>query len=230
MRVSGESRSLFEDGRVRLLDRCRGLLPLAATILAVFAIFGSEAAALRRLGEMSLAWPDFTALMKFLTSYGNIPFYAVYAAVLLSGLRTGRRRDVCFVLGYVIFLVVLLMAVDVVKIWVGRPRPGRLGECVAFSLSSAYHSFPSAHMSETVFTVLPLSWRCRSAGVSLACGVWVAVMGFTRLFLGRHFPTDLLGGAALGMLGALALWRLSAAGGLAVRGSAERGGACVSQR
>lgn len=59
-------------------------------------------------------------------------------------------------------------------------------------------SFPSGHaMSSmvTVATLLVLSWHTRWRGVVLALGsVYVVGIGWTRLYLGVHYPSDVLAG------------------------------------
>ncbi|TCL82163.1 MULTISPECIES: phosphatase PAP2 family protein [unclassified Rathayibacter] len=89
----------------------------------------------------------------------------------------------------------------VIKRVVRRPRP--LGEGVEVrGTAPSKLSFPSSHASSTtaaaiVFAVmLPALWP-------LAVLV-VLVMLLSRLVLGMHFPTDVLAGAALGTLAALA--------------------------
>lgn len=90
----------------------------------------------------------------------------------------------------------------VVKRIVRRPRP--LGEGVEVrGTAPSKLSFPSSHASSTtaaaiVFAVmLPALWP-------LAVLVVVAML-LSRLALGMHFPTDVLAGAALGTLSALAV-------------------------
>ncbi|QHC65194.1 phosphatase PAP2 family protein [Rathayibacter oskolensis] len=90
----------------------------------------------------------------------------------------------------------------VLKRIVRRPRP--LGEGVEVRGSAPSKlSFPSSHASSTtaaaiVFAVMvPAVWP-------LAVLVVVAML-LSRMALGMHFPTDLLAGAVLGTLSALAV-------------------------
>ena len=89
----------------------------------------------------------------------------------------------------------------VIKRVVRRPRPLGAGVQVLGTAPSKL-SFPSSHASSTtaaaiVFAMmLPALWP-------LAVLV-VLVMLLSRIVLGMHFPTDVLAGAALGTLAALA--------------------------
>jgi membrane-associated phospholipid phosphatase len=71
---------------------------------------------------------------------------------------------------------------------------------------STSRSFPSRH-GLTVGVFVTVLWKARRwAGLAaLAYGIVVAV---GRVYVGKHWPTDLLAGALLGLLLALLWWRL----------------------
>jgi membrane-associated phospholipid phosphatase len=74
-----------------------------------------------------------------------------------------------------------------------------------------YYRFPSGHTATSVAlaTVLTnLYYRRRRAGL-LAAGVWLLalVVALTRIYLGSHWPLDILGGTAFGVVsGWFAVW------------------------
>ncbi len=123
----------------------------------------------------------------------------------------GRRR-------LALFLVVTAIGgglVDsAVKIIVNRPRP-----VVESPLAHAFgKSFPSGHaMSSTVtygalllvfLPIVPKAWRWLAYTVVTTL---VLAIGVSRLFLGVHFVSDVLGGYALGLawlLGSAALFNI----------------------
>jgi undecaprenyl-diphosphatase len=60
-----------------------------------------------------------------------------------------------------------------------------------------WNSFPSDHAS-LLFALATLIWiNDRRWGVFAF--VWAAITSFTRIYLGYHYPTDILGGAAMGI-------------------------------
>jgi undecaprenyl-diphosphatase len=104
-----------------------------------------------------------------------------------------------------IFVTVLVadVAADVLaelgKVIVHRHRPfeHQLGP------ASSTHSFPSGHTATsfacaTVLSSVAPRWR-------VPFFVLAALIGFSRVYNGMHYPTDVLAGAVLGVLTALLL-------------------------
>jgi len=58
-------------------------------------------------------------------------------------------------------------------------------------------SFPSGHTSAAFMMATLLGFYCTPLTIPLYC--WAALVGFSRVVLGVHFPTDTLVGAILGI-------------------------------
>ena len=84
------------------------------------------------------------------------------------------------------------------KIVIGRPRPGAGLFLSPLSLQSAFNSLPSGHTAEIIGAVLPLAMLRASPLLSLAGGLFAALVAFTRVYLGEHHPSDLFLGWLLG--------------------------------
>jgi YegS/Rv2252/BmrU family lipid kinase len=135
-------------------------------------------------------------------------FMALYAVALATLLLTrNHRRAAIYV---VLVMLSTYAAFRLVKIAVGRDRP-------PWQWSGALHgtqSFPSGHASmigafAVVVTVLAVMLVRRGTMRRLIAGaaaLLVVVVCLDRVLLGRHYPTDVVGGVLLGVgLGLLGL-------------------------
>lgn len=121
------------------------------------------------------------------------------AAVVLLWLR-GRRRTAVFVAVVVVGAATLE---SLTKVLVGRARPV-FADPVAHA---AGKSFPSGHAmtSLTVFGLLVILAVHRRRAATVVAVVAVAAVGFSRLALGVHYLSDVLGGWLLGTAWLLAV-------------------------
>ena len=101
----------------------------------------------------------------------------------------------------------------IVKDYIRRPRP-TVDLVHVFRILDSY-SFPSGHVMFyvglfgfvwfLVYTLLKRSWR-RTA-LLILIGAFIALVGPSRIYLGQHWPSDVLGAYLLGSLTLLVnLW------------------------
>lgn len=71
------------------------------------------------------------------------------------------------------------------------------------------HSFPSGHTS-AAFAAAAAWWKLAPRKWIKAGGAVLAVcMGLSRLYVGVHYPTDVLGGACVGLFCGWLAWKIS---------------------
>jgi membrane-associated phospholipid phosphatase len=114
------------------------------------------------------------------------------------------------------WLLVLLLAADfaadglslALRQWIGRDRPP-LVYPEPKPLVSVPHSgaFPSGHASTAFACATVLAWA--SPRLRVPAFVLAAAIAWSRVYVGVHWPLDVLGGAALGMLVSITLLKLS---------------------
>lgn len=101
-----------------------------------------------------------------------------------------------------------LGAVQVIGVLAYRPRPFELGLGRNLLHHLAENSFPSDHA--TLMFALAASFLLAGRRIGLVLLVLAAAVGWARVWLGVHWPMDILGGAVLGACCAALVRRLPA--------------------
>ncbi len=110
------------------------------------------------------------------------------------------------------------IAAQVIKHLVGRARPKLFAVDGAFhfqalSLPDELASFPSGHTTSAFAAAVALGFMRPRARPWLLAGA--VLIGLSRVLVGAHYPSDVVGGAALGSLVSFALARSFARRGIA---------------
>jgi undecaprenyl-diphosphatase len=92
---------------------------------------------------------------------------------------------------------------------VARPRPFVVNEAIAPLVGgvSPYRSFPSGHSGGSFAAMLALSkWVPKKVGIPAI--ILAAMVALSRLYVGVHYPTDILGGFVVGLVCSFAAYRI----------------------
>jgi undecaprenyl-diphosphatase len=183
---------------------------LTAVWLAMLLIGGPGTGIDRDLGRALIGYgnPDVARAMSVLTWLGGwqvLTFVTIPAAIFLI---YRRRRRAALLLVMVFFGRLL---VELQKWLINRPRPGDTGDYLTAYESMSY---PSGHAANSLITylaialLLPLGRGWRGTAILIALLLSFAI-GVSRAMVGAHWPTDVVGGWAFGMLWILVCVRLA---------------------
>lgn len=140
--------------------------------------------------------------MLLLTQLGNM--LAAFIIALLLFLLGHGRLAVEIILG----TLSLWLLVETIKALAERDRPFlTFEETRVIGWREKGDSFPSGHTTQVFFLTTLLILRFNPGmGANLALYALAALVGFTRIYVGAHYPRDVFGGAFLGAIwGILAL-------------------------
>ena len=147
-------------------------------------------------------WLD--SFMGTVTRLGDAGILAVCACILLLCIPSLRRTGVLAAQSLVLDV---LLVNGLLKVLVNRVRPYVAVEgLIAIARLPADASFPSGHTGAS-FAVASVIYLCMPKKVGIPAILLAALIGFSRLYLGVHYPTDVLAGAAVGLCtGWFAVW------------------------
>jgi len=142
--------------------------------------------------------------MRNVSRFGDWPSHVVLGLLLLgiAWIRGSRKWSRVF-LAMLLAMALAGVAGTVIKRTIPRPRPSVHTEIRwgGPHFSTKYHSFPSGHVgaSTAFFGVLFIARR----RIGLACFPIPILIGFSRMYVGAHYLSDVICAAVLGFSCAL---------------------------
>jgi membrane-associated phospholipid phosphatase len=142
--------------------------------------------------------------MRKVSRFGDWPSHVVLGLLLLgtAWIRGSRKWSRVF-LAMLVAMALAGFAGHVIKRTIPRPRPSVHTEIRwgGPHFSTKYHSFPSGHVgaSTAFFSVLFFARR----RIGLVCFAIPILIGFSRMYIGAHYLSDVVCAAVLGFLCAL---------------------------
>jgi len=145
------------------------------------------------------------AFWMFITNkFSSIPVYLIL--IFLSYKQFGLKKTAILVLTAILMITATNGLADFFKYGVQRLRPcfdpevNELARLVKNTCGGKYGYF-SAHAGNTmavaVFFSILLKERFKSVGILLL--IWAVCIGYSRIYIGVHFPLDVFTGMAVGL-------------------------------
>lgn len=152
-------------------------------------------------------------IMQGITHLGDGGIFWIIVSVVLLLFKKTRKIGLCCALGLIFDLLVVNMAL---KPLVARIRPYVvLNDINILTHQPGDHSFPSGHSAGSFACAWALFRACKNKKWGAAALVLASLISLSRLYVGVHYPTDVIGGIAVGIIvGELgyrlgkAIWRM----------------------
>ena len=143
---------------------------------------------------------------RFITSLGNQGWFWIAVSVILLIPKRTRYIGLAALLS---LAVNFLIANLILKPLVARIRPYEAIEGLKILIAAPHdYSFPSGHTSAS-FAAALVYLRKMPKPYGVCFVVLAALIAISRLYVGVHYPTDVLGGFLIGMISSWAVCRLS---------------------
>lgn len=157
------------------------------------------------------SWPPMVRpLMKFISMTG-FPFTTIGIGVVLLMYGIAVARPDLRYGGIIIFVTIAVSSL--LKVFLRRPRPLTYTPKRWFIPTLSFPSGHSAGAAVTYGILGVLALQMFSFPVSLVLFVvaivWTLLIGVSRIYLGAHYPTDVVAGWLLGALGVIVMIGIS---------------------
>lgn len=182
----------------RMLYSCCVFFPLLLLTFLTFALiqhfsFDFDLPWMRQIHQFAHPVYDHAAIV--MSYLGGMPVASVMLLAMLIYAHQVRSNHTLFIL---ISMVGAANLSWLLKALVNRPRPmlwPRLVQDYGASFPSGHSVYAAAFACVFIILCWRTKWR---AIVFVLALVWMFLMGLSRVYLGVHFPSDVLGGWALG--------------------------------
>lgn len=147
--------------------------------------------------------PILDAIMVFITTLGDDGLFWIALGVICLFFKKYRKMGLQVLLS---MLFTFIIGNLILKNVFARPRPCDLVdiETISMLISRPHgHSFPSGHSMNGMVAAMALFLNNRKIGIPAL--ILATLIGFSRMYLFVHFPTDVLGGFLVAILVALAV-------------------------
>lgn len=181
----------------------RIIIPAWLSVILVLFFFDTQIwLAARNLVSRDLYY----RITDLITTKGLFLFYAVFIGIFVCALLKKNKALLNLCLAYVkAQLIFSFVLVRLLKILLGRARPGHGSEFTFFSFAFRYNSFPSGHSADAFVSGVFLFYLLKNSKYS-ACRflplIYAFLIAISRVFISSHYPSDVAAGMAIGILGA----------------------------
>lgn len=142
------------------------------------------------------------AAASLISAPGALEFTGVLLVVLVAGLFLKGRRRLAGRL-FLASLIASLVELSLKMLLPVPPIPESLARIEDFAPLAAVeqpYPYPSGHMLRATVLLGAVYLLSRSKGLGAIFALYLAAMGASRIYLGTHWPSDVIGGFLLGVV------------------------------
>ena len=149
------------------------------------------------LNHLAESSPFMKMMTVFFAQYFPYLIAVVFLAWVMTRIIPRKDKLIRLVEGFGAALIARVGVVVLIRAFVSRTRPYVGDHAITAFISETSHSFPSGHA--TFFFALSTTVYLHNKRLGIWFYMASFIMGLARVATGVHYPTDILGGAILGI-------------------------------
>lgn len=152
--------------------------------------------------------PSFDSTFIFITNTAAAIAFGVPGIMIINGLV--KKNRLLWRNGLTIIVTVATSAIlaNILKYTFNLPRPYELYPYIEKLSVGGSPTFPSGHTADAFAFAVAAALIFRKWFIVIPCLLWAGLVGYSRLCLGVHFPSDVLAGFLIGTACAGVFYRM----------------------
>ena len=140
-----------------------------------------------------------------------IPFYVALIIILIKSLK---KQSWLVILALIVCIIIAdQVSSGLIKEMVHRLRPSRNPDlenmvCLLKGYRGGKYGFVSSHAANSFGLAMLTSLFFRNRKYTIIVFFWAAIVAYSRIYLGVHYPGDVIGGAIVGVGAAMLVYWL----------------------
>ena len=150
-------------------------------------------------------------MMLFTNKFIWVPMYLALAYLLFRNMSL-KQVVMCLVAIALLVVITDQMSSSLIRYAVGRLRPANLENPISdmVHIVDGYrggrYGFPSSHAANSFGLAFFLLYSFRRSPIPVFVMVWAIFNSYSRIYLGVHYPGDILCGVLVGLMAATLVW------------------------